>query len=120
MKKVLLVDDDEVHLAIIGNMLKDQYEITAFKSGKETLDYLLKEPPPDVILLDIQMPAMDGWEVFNNIKGISTLKRVPIAFMTGLEGGELEKQAYLIGANDYIRKPCEKDDLVRRIEAMTE
>ncbi|MDR0497916.1 MAG: response regulator [Treponema sp.] len=115
-KTILLVDDDEINLAIVEKMLEDTYEILVAKSGKETLDYLLKGIVPNLILLDIIMPNMDGWEVFNRIRAISCLEDVPIAFITSLQG-EAE-HAYKIGAADYITKPFGKENLLQRIESI--
>ena len=119
-KKILLVDDEEIHLEISRNMLEDLYEITTCKSGKGAIEHLLKGNVPSLILLDILMPNMDGWETFNRLRSISFLKDVPIAFFTSLQEEEQEKHAYLIGASDFIKKPCHQEDLVQRIEAIIE
>ncbi|MDR2965197.1 MAG: response regulator [Treponema sp.] len=116
-KKILFVDDDAIQHAIAENMLKDDYEVFKAKSGSEALQYLYSnEFIPNLILLDIMMPDMDGWEVFNRIRGISLLKKVPIAFITALTESSDEKRAFEIGADDYIRKPYEKEDLLNRIK----
>ena len=117
-KKILLIDDDEIFLDIMENMLKAEYEIIQTKSGEEALAYLFKGSLPSLILLDIIMPSMDGWETFNKIKGISLLENVPIAFMSSLEEAEAEKHAKELGAVDFIRKPCEREDLLGRIKAV--
>jgi len=120
-KKILFVDDDEVQHIICGNMLSDKYEIYKAKSGTEALNYLYSSGfIPNLILLDILMPEMDGWEVFNRIKAISFLKNVPIAFITSVNKTEGEKRALDIGAYDFITKPCEKDMLLDRIEKILE
>ena len=118
MKKILLVDDSDVHLVIAENILKDKYEIVTAKSGKEALNILTKGLIPDLILLDILMPEMDGWETFNKIKGISLLKDVPIAFLTSLDGVREKLYASRIGANDLITKPYDGQDLLGRIEKL--
>ena len=118
MKKILLVDDSDVHLVIAVNILKDKYEIDTAKSGKEALGILSKGLVPDLILLDILMPEMDGWETFNKIKGISLLKDVPIAFLTSLDGVREKLYASRIGANDLITKPYDGEDLLLRVEKL--
>jgi len=118
-KTILFVDDDEVQHIIAGNMLSDRYKIYKAKSGKEALNYLYSSGfIPNLILLDILMPEMDGWEVFNRIKAISFLKNVPIIFITSEKDGE--KRAHEIGADDFITKPCEKDKLLEKIEKVLE
>jgi putative two-component system response regulator len=117
-RKLLLVDDDEIHLAITGNMLKGEYEIIIAKSGKEALGHLLKGVIPDLILLDIIMPNMDGWETYNRIRGISLLRDVPIAFLTSLDGEDEAQQAQEMGAADFIPKACQKDEFLTRIDSI--
>ena len=117
-RKLLLVDDDEIHLAITGNMLKGEYDIIFAKSGKEALNHLLKGVVPHLILLDIIMPNMDGWETYNRIRGISLLRDVPIAFLTSVSGESEEQQAHEIGAADFIPKSCKKDEFLTRIDSI--
>jgi putative two-component system response regulator len=104
-KKVLLVDDDEMHLVTAELYLKDEYEVLKAKSGSEALALLNnKETIPDLVLLDILMPEMSGWEVFKKIRAIP-LKDLPIAFLTS-ENAQAEKdRAHKLGAADYITKP---------------
>ncbi|MCL1959200.1 MAG: response regulator [Spirochaetes bacterium] len=115
-KSILLVDDDEMHLQITELALKDNYDVYMEKSGKEALDFLTKgETVPDLILLDILMPDMDGWLVFDKIHNIASLKFIPIIFYTSLDEESAKEKAYDIGLLDYIIKPCEKTDLLSRI-----
>ena len=120
MKKILIVDDSEVHLVIAENILKTKYEIITSLSGKEALNMLSKGLLPNLILLDILMPEMDGWEVYNKIKGISLLQNVPIAFLTSLDGVREKLYASRIGAADMITKPYEGKELLSRVEKMLE
>jgi len=120
LKKVLVVDDSEVHLLIAEGILKGKYDTTTAKSGKEALATISKGYTPDVILLDVLMPEMDGWETFNKIKGISLLKDVPIAFLTSVDGEREKMYASRIGAADLITKPCEGEELLSRIKTILE
>jgi len=117
-RTLLLVDDDEIHLDVTGNMLKGEYETITAKSGKEALGYLLKGVVPDLILLDIIMPNMDGWETYNRIRGISLLRDVPIAFLTSLNGRDEVQQAHEMGAADFIPKSCKREEFLARIDAI--
>jgi len=117
-KKILIVDDNEVHLVIAENILKSKYEVTTAKSGKEALVLLSKGFIPSLILLDVLMPEMDGWETYNKIKGISLLRNVPIAFLTSLDGVREKLYASRIGAADLITKPYNGEELIDRIEKM--
>jgi putative two-component system response regulator len=115
-KTILLVDDDETHLLIAQSMLKYDYQTIVVKSGQEAVDLFVKGQVPDMVLLDILMPYMDGWETYHQLKGVSLLKDVPIAFLTSENDLTEEKRAYEIGAVDYIMKPYDKTDLLKRIE----
>jgi len=97
-------------------MLEESFDIFNAKSGGEALKYLYDSKfIPNLILLDILMPDMDGWEVFNRIRAISLLKNVPIAFCTSLNEITDEQKAFDLGADDYIRKPYDKEILINRI-----
>jgi DNA-binding response OmpR family regulator len=105
-KKILMIDDDEIQLSTAELYLKDEYEIYKAISGEEALKYLYNnEVNPDLIMLDIVMPNMDGWEVFRRIKAISLLNNVPIVFLTSKDGENEKKRARTLGAVDYITKP---------------
>ena len=120
MKKILIVDDNEVHLVIAENILKGKYEINTAKSGKDALALLSKGYIPSLILLDVLMPDMDGWETYNKIKGISLLRNVSIAFLTSLDGEREKMYASRIGAADLITKPYDGEELKKRIENILE
>ena len=116
-KVILLVDDDEIHLEITEVSLKDEYEVFKVKSGEEALEFLGKSQVlPDLILLDILMPVMDGWIVFDRIHDIAALKSTPIMFYTSLDEESAKEKAYELGAFDYITKPCEQSILLNRIK----
>ena len=115
-KTILLVDDDETHLLIAQSLLKHDYKTLTAKSGEEALGYYAKGIYPDMVLLDIFMPSMDGWETYHRLKGISVLKEIPIAFLTSENDAMEEKHAYEIGAADYIIKPYDKANLLQRVQ----
>jgi len=115
-KKILLIDDSAFHLSIANNMLKNDYNVIPTKSGKEGLEHLVKGLVPDIILLDIIMPDMDGWETYHKIRGISLLQDVPIVFLTSSNETKDIEYAHKIGAADYIMKPYEKNNLLKRVD----
>ena len=119
-KKILVIDDDEIHLSMVQNLLDTKYEVLTAKSGKEAISLLLGGVIPCLILLDIIMPHMDGWETYNKLKGLSLLKDCPIAFVTSLDGREEREQANKLGAAGYITKPYDKEDLVNQVEKIIE
>ena len=114
-KKILAVDDDETQLTILKTILSVEYNVITAESGKQAVEHLYSGFIPDLILLDIIMPEMDGFEVFNRIRAISELQKIPIAFLTSVSGAAEMQQAWDIRAVDYITKPYSKENLLRRI-----
>ncbi|MDR2597474.1 MAG: methyl-accepting chemotaxis protein [Treponema sp.] len=114
-QKILIVDDDSIHLEMVKEVLKNEYDISTAKSGKEALGLFYQGLVPQLVLLDLIMPGMDGWNMYNRIKAISGLHDTPIAFFTASSDPKDIKHAQDMGAVDYIKKPYDRDDLLRRI-----
>jgi methyl-accepting chemotaxis protein len=114
-KKVLIVDDDIIHLEMVEAVLSDKYEVTTAKSGKDALGFFYQGLVPDLILLDLIMPDMDGWSTYGRLKAISGLYDTPIAFFTSSNDPKDVQHAREMGAVDYIKKPYDRNDLLRRI-----
>jgi len=114
-KKILMVDDDTIHLEMVENVLRDDYDITTIKSGKEALGLFYQGLVPNLILLDLVMPEMDGWNTYDRIKAISGLHDTPIAIFTVSDDPKDKEKAREMGAIDYIKKPYDRDDLLKRI-----
>jgi CheY-like chemotaxis protein len=115
-RSILIIDDDDIQHLTARTMLGDDYEILSAKSGIEALEFFRQGHIPNLVLLDILMPEMDGWEIFNRIRAISLLEDVPIAFLTSLNGTAEENRARELGAADYIIKPFSKEGLLTRIK----
>ena len=116
MKTILIVDDDTIHLEITQKMLEGKYDVVTARSGKNALSLFYRGLAPDLILLDLVMPDMDGWGTYERIKAISNLHSVPIAFFTGSNDPKHRNKAKEMGVVDYINKPAERGDLLDRIE----
>ena len=114
-KKLLVVDDSEIDLDLVEAMLQDKYEILMTKSGQEALTFLFRNKV-DLILLDLIMPEMDGWETFSKIKDLGVISHVPIAFLTSVHGTTERERAKEIGAADYILKPYTREILQERVK----
>jgi len=114
-QKILVVDDDTIHLEMVEVVLQNEYDISCSKSGKEALNLFYQGLIPNLILLDISMPGMDGWDTYNRIKALSNMHDIPIAFFTGSTDPKDIRHANDIGAVDYIKKPYEKEDLINRV-----
>ena len=117
--RIVVVDDDITNLKIAGQMLSDRgMHVTALNSGQALLDYLSEDNHPDLILLDILMPDMDGFETVRRIKEIykdDNEPQIPIVFLTAGEDKEMESKGLELGALDFVRKPFEPEVLIHRI-----
>lgn len=102
---ILIVDDAKENVSILAELLRSDYKIRAATSGEKALGIAFSDNPPDLILLDIIMPGIDGYEVCKKIKGASQTKNIPIIFVTGKVNEEEEIRGFELGAVDYIKKP---------------
>ena len=103
---VIVVDDDETNLKMAGHILsKAHMRVTAMKSGQALLNYIREKDVPDLILLDIKMPGMDGFETLNALRELEKGKEIPVIFLTADEKEETETKGLSLGAMDFIKKP---------------
>ncbi|MEI6305586.1 MAG: response regulator [Deltaproteobacteria bacterium] len=103
-KKLLIVDDAPENLRMLYQTLKNEYKLFSAANGKEALS-LAESVAPDLILLDVMMPEMDGFEVCGCLKGDDALKDIPVLFLTALVEETDEVKGFKAGAVDYITKP---------------
>ncbi len=101
---VLLVDDTPANLDIVSEALADSYEVSVAMDGESALE-IVREFPPDLILLDVMMPGMDGYEVCRRLKTDDRTANIPVLFLTALSDDEDEAKGLALGAVDYISKP---------------
>lgn len=104
-RRVLIVDDSSFNITILGEALSEDYEILVATNGQEGLDIAMGSHPPDLILLDIIMPGMDGLEVCTHLKANSLTVDIPVIFITSMSDEEDETTGLSVGAVDYITKP---------------
>jgi len=112
-KTILVVDDEVVNLDILSELL-DRFDVIDVTSGEEALEVLGKEKI-DLILLDILMPGMDGYEVCRTVKADKSLRHIPVIFITSKNDDLSIEHAYEIGASDYITKPFRHRELLARV-----
>ena len=112
--KVLVVDDTEANIDLLVEALGDDYELMVAMEGEETLEMVLEEPP-DLILLDIMMPGMDGFEVCEKLKTIPATAQIPFIFLSGKSDKEDIDKGMELGALDYIIKPFDLTDVQDRV-----
>ena len=114
-KTVLVVDDTPDNLAVITGLLKDTYKVKAAPSGERALQIVQAGSPPDLILLDIMMPEMDGFEVMQRLKAMPSHRDIPVIFLTAKSTVEDEMRGLAIGAVDYITKPISPPIVLARV-----
>ncbi len=121
---IVVVDDDSTNLKMAGHILsKHNKRVTALKSGRALLDYISGNNIPDIILLDIKMPEMDGFETLEKLRLLEKemyLEEIPVIFLTADEDISTESRGFKMGVSDYIRKPFDPEILVRRIDNILE
>lgn len=119
MKRILAIDDSQFNLLIVQQALEKEYEVTTKLSGKEGIEYA-KNHPVDLILLDIEMPELDGINTMKILKRHPRTARIPIVFLTGVVDHEVEKACLDLGARDFITKPFNEPVMRQRIKIVLE
>jgi CheY-like chemotaxis protein len=113
-KKILVVDDTEFNRDLVVQLLEDEFELIIAQNGAEGLKQT-QDQRPDLILMDLGMPIMDGWEATRKIKANDELRHIPIIAVTShaMTGDEVE--ARKAGCDDYLPKPIDEDELLKKI-----
>ena len=112
---VLVVDDTPDNLVLMSGLLKDEYRVKVANSGERALKIAISEGAPDLILLDIMMPEMDGYEVCKRLKAYPATRRIPVIFLTAMAEVEDETRGLSLGAVDYITKPISPPIVLARV-----
>ena len=116
MDAILIADDNPDNLKVLSWLLKEQgYKVRAATNGKQALDSFLAEPP-DLVMLDIQMPKMDGYEVCRLIKKQACYRLIPVIFISAMDEAFNKTLAFEAGASDYITKPIQAEEVLARVK----
>lgn len=115
LKKILVVDDEPNNLQVLRQILKQQYQLVFAPSGEKALQVVVTHQP-DLILLDIMMPGMNGYEVCKKLKANAQTKEIPVIFITAMRDLEDEIRGFDVGAVDYIQKPVSAPIVLRRVQ----
>ena len=119
-KRILIVDDNPAIIYSVKNGLEEEYDdidVRGVEGGKKCFDYLTNEGKPDLILLDIMMPDINGWDVYATLQEKEDWKEIPIVFLTAKTDGYSKGFGKLVCA-DYIEKPFSIEDLKNRIDVV--
>jgi len=114
--KILVVDDTPINLDILGRLLSPEYRVAVAKNGTEALGIAHSDDPPDLVLLDIMMPDMDGYAVCRALKADNRTRDIPIIFVTADITSSSEEKGLAMGAVDYITKPYTPSIIMARIK----
>lgn len=115
--RVLIVDDDMALLKTAAELLGDCYDISLAESGETALRLLSRGVVPDIILLDVSMPRINGYELIGQLRAHKQAAQIPVIFLTGCTSAEDEVRGLELGAVDYIKKPIVKGVLLTRVKA---
>jgi putative two-component system response regulator len=102
---ILVVDDESFYTEVLQNLLHDDYYVTIARNGEEALRLVNERPLPDLIMLDIMLPGIDGYEVCRQLKNDPVTSSIPVIFLTVKSDVDDEVRGFLLGAVDYITKP---------------
>jgi putative two-component system response regulator len=115
-KTLLVVDDAPANIDLISQLLKDRYKVKAATGGEKALAAAAKTPAPDLILLDVMMPVMDGYEVCRRLKANTQTARIPVVFLSAKISREDQQRGMDMGAIGYLTKPVEYEQLLDTLE----
>ena len=118
--RILIVDDTPENLAVLGDVLQPDYTVLATTSGARALAIAAAHPPPDLILLDIMMPQMDGYTVLGRLRENPDTRGIPVIFLTALGNTQDEEYGLALGAADYIAKPIRPALVLARVRTQLE
>lgn len=118
--KVLVVDDKPENIRVLMEVLEADYAVLAATSGEKAVELASKAPTPDIILLDVGMPGMDGFDVCRTLKSNPVTKHIPVIFVTSLDGSYGEAIGLTVGAVDYVQKPFIPDLVRMRVKNQLE
>ena len=112
---LLIVDDEPVNLAMMTEILRPHYQVRAVTSGRRALDAVHSDPRPQLILLDVMMPGMDGYDVLFDLRAGPQTRAIPVIFVTALNDSANEERGLKLGAVDYISKPITPATMLARV-----
>jgi len=122
MKRIMVVDDDETHLFSIRLALESggpEFNVITVKSGEGCIEFLKNDDNIDLIILDLMMPEMSGWEVFDKLRDNPDWRQIPIIFLTARADRIAENAGEFLG-KDFINKPVENEELINRVKIALE
>ncbi len=115
-EEILIIDDQPIMLKLLEQILKDRYEVVALENGKEALEWMYSGNIPDLVVADLNMPEIDGFEYIQRIRESGFFYDVPLIVLSGEESSTERIKCLKLGANDYLIKPFNPEELRLRID----
>lgn len=116
MKKVLVIDDEAVMRKLLEQFLKDRYEVTPMENGQDALDWMHSGNIPDLVVADLNMPKLNGFEFIEKVRESGYFEDLPLIVLSGEESSTERIRCLKLGANDYLIKPFNPEELSLRID----
>lgn len=113
--KILVVDDERFNVKLLSDILKPSYKVMAAINGEQALKAARSDNPPSLILLDVMMPEMDGYEVISQLKADEQTRSIPVIFVTALDGVDDKEKGLILGSADFIFKPVSPDAVLTTV-----
>jgi putative two-component system response regulator len=114
-KTILVVDDTPMNITLLAGILKGSYKVKVAKDGDKALKIAHGDPSPDLVLLDVMMPGMDGYEVCRLLKADDATRNIPVIFVTGLTDDADQATGMQLGAVGYLGKPVEAEKVLEKV-----
>jgi two-component system cell cycle response regulator DivK len=115
MKRILVVDDNELNMDLLVQLLEDEYQVLTAADGATGVE-VAEQELPDLILMDLSLPILDGWEATRCIKGSDLMRHIPVIALTAHAMVGDAKKALACGCDDYMTKPVDEDLLFRKLD----
>lgn len=115
MQKILIVEDNELNLDLLVQLLEDDYELATANNGADGIE-IAEQERPDLILMDMSLPVIDGWEATRRIKARNGLKHIPVIALTAHAMSGDEEKAKAAGCDGYLAKPLNEDLLFEKLD----
>ncbi len=115
-KSMLIIEDNGFMKALLGNLFSLNFDVKSVSNGYEALEWLYEGNMPSVIISDIVMPEMDGFEFLKNIRGSTFFNSIPLVMLSGVDKSNDRIKCLQLGANDYVIKPFNPEELTIRVQ----
>lgn len=113
---ILVIDDTPFHIDLLRGLLNEDYHVMEALDGETALEMVTKSHQPDLLLLDVRMPGMDGFELCERLKALPGFADIPVIFLTALDDIQDKTHAFALGAVDYLCKPFDPDEVISRVK----